>query len=79
MVYRPGDGETTDDPTTYARPCPGYGRVWGYACGGQIENPRTYALNLWSEALSAIINPMGLPHNQSRCDDYQRALTEGAR
>ena len=75
----PETGETTDDPTAYARPYPGYGRVWGYACGGQIETPRTYALNLWSEALSAIINPMGITANQiSDTDDYQRALTEGA-
>jgi L-2-hydroxycarboxylate dehydrogenase (NAD+) len=75
----PETGETTDDPTAYARPYPGYGRVWGYSCGGQIESPRTYALNLWTEALTAIINPLGVTANQiSDTDDYQRALTEGA-
>ncbi len=75
----PDTGKTTDDPTPYARPYPGYGRVWGYSCGGQIESPRTYALNLWNEALTAIINPLGIPVNHiSDTDDYHRAMTDGA-
>jgi LDH2 family malate/lactate/ureidoglycolate dehydrogenase len=55
----PESGELTDDPMPYARPIPGYGRVWDATCAGQIETPRTYALNLWNEALCAIINPLG--------------------
>ena len=55
----PESGELTDDPRPYARPIPGYGRVWDATCAGQIETPRTYALNLWNEALCAIINPLG--------------------
>ena len=57
----PDSGELSDDPTPYARPIPGYGRVWDATCAGQIESPRTYALNMWNEALCAIINPLGKP------------------
>jgi LDH2 family malate/lactate/ureidoglycolate dehydrogenase len=56
----PDSGELTDDPTPYAKPIPGYGRVWDASCAGQIESPRTYALNLWNEAMTAIINPLGI-------------------
>lgn len=59
----PESGELTDDAEPYARPFPGYGRVWDYACGGQIESPRTYALNLWNEGMTAIANPIGMPAN----------------
>ena len=57
----PDTGELTDDAKPYAKPIPGYGRVWDASCAGQIETPRTYALNLWNEALCAIINPIGVP------------------
>lgn len=57
----PETGELTDDVTEYAEPVPGYGRVWGCSAAGQIESPRTYALNMWNEALTAIINPLGVP------------------
>lgn len=60
----PETGELTDDAKPYARPFEGYGRVWDYACGGQIESPRTYALNLWNEGMTAIANPIGIPANQ---------------
>lgn len=74
----PETGDVTDDARPYAQPYEGYGRVWGYSCGGQIETPRTYALNLWNEAMTAIINPLGIPANKiSDTDDYQRALDDG--
>lgn len=57
----PETGELGDDPTPYAKPIPGYGRLWDASCAGQIETPRTYALNLWNEAMTAIINPIGIP------------------
>ena len=57
----PDTGELTDDVSAYAEPVPGYGRVWGCSAAGQIESPRTYALNMWNEALTAIVNPLGVP------------------
>ena len=60
----PDSGELSDDPTPYARPLPGYGRVWDASCAGQIESPRTYALNMWNEALCSIINPLGKPSTE---------------
>lgn len=60
----PESGELTDNAAPYARPFEGYGRVWDYACGGQIESPRTYALNLWNEGMTAIANPIGVPANR---------------
>lgn len=60
-LIHPETGELTDDAKPYARPIPGYGRLWDYTCPGQIETPRTYALNLWNEGMTAIINPLGIP------------------
>ena len=57
----PETGELTDDATKYAKRREGYGRVWDYDWGGQIEHPRTYALNLWNEGMTAVINPLGIP------------------
>ena len=57
----PDTGELTDDVTPYAEPIEGYGRVWGCSAAGQIEEPRTYALNMWNEAMTALINPIGIP------------------
>ncbi len=69
----PDSGELTDDPRPYARPIPGYGRVWDATCAGQIESPRTYALNLWNEALCAIINPLGIPSTElPTIEDFAR-------
>lgn len=57
----PESGELTDDPRDYYQPISDeYGRVCGYSCGGQIEHPRTYALNLWNEGMTAVINPGGI-------------------
>lgn len=69
----PDTGELSDDPKPYARPIEGYGRVWDAACAGQIETPRTYALNLWNEGMAAIINPIGIPSSElPTIDDYAR-------
>lgn len=69
----PETGDLTDDPTDYARPIPGYGRVWDCTAAGQIESPRTYALNLWNEGMAAIINPLGIPSTElPTIDDFAR-------
>jgi LDH2 family malate/lactate/ureidoglycolate dehydrogenase len=69
----PDSGELTDDAKPYAKPIPGYGRVWDATCAGQIETPRTYALNLWNEAMCAIINPLGIPSTElPTIDDFAR-------
>lgn len=60
----PETGELSDDPRPYAKPIPGYGRVWDASCAGQLETPRTYALNLWNEGMTAIINPLGIPSTE---------------
>lgn len=57
----PQSGELSDDVKPYAAPVEGYGRVWDCNAAGQIETPRTYAMNMWIEALTAIINPIGVP------------------
>jgi len=57
----PESGELTDDVKPYAEPIEGYGRVWGCSAAGQIDEPRTYAMNMWIEAMTAIINPIGIP------------------
>jgi LDH2 family malate/lactate/ureidoglycolate dehydrogenase len=69
----PETGELSDDPTPYAKPIPGYGRVWDATAAGQIETPRTYALNLWNEGMTAIINPLGIPSSElPTIDDFAR-------
>lgn len=57
----PETGELSNDASKYADPIEGYGRVWGCSAAGQIDEPRTYALNMWNEAMTAIINPIGVP------------------
>jgi LDH2 family malate/lactate/ureidoglycolate dehydrogenase len=57
----PKSGELTDDVKPYAEPIEGYGRVWGCSAAGQLDKPRTYAMNMWIEAMTAIINPIGIP------------------
>ena len=57
----PETGELSDDVTPYAQPIEGYGRVWDCTAAGQLDEPRTYALNMWCEAMTAIINPLGVP------------------
>ena len=57
----PNTGDLSDDVSKYAKPLEGYGRVWDSSAAGQIETPRTYALNMWNEAMSAVLNPLGIP------------------
>ena len=57
----PQSGELSDDVAPYAQPVEGYGRVWDCSAAGQIEQPRTYALNMWNEAMTALLNPLGVP------------------
>jgi len=67
----PVTGELSDDVTPYARPVEGYGRVWDCTAAGQLETPRTYAINMWLEGLNSIINPLGVsPHNLPTIDDF---------
>jgi L-2-hydroxycarboxylate dehydrogenase (NAD+) len=69
----PQTGDLSDDPVPYAKPIPGYGRVWDSKAAGQIETPRTYALNLWNEGMTAIINPLGIPATElPTIDDFAR-------
>lgn len=56
-VIDPETGELGNDLAPYARPVPGYGRVYDQSCFQQLSNPRVYMFNLWNEALSALINP----------------------
>ena len=60
----PDSGALSDDVTPYAQPIEGYGRVWDCSAAGQLETPRTYALNMWTEAMTAIINPIGVPSTE---------------
>ena len=60
----PESGELTDDVKPYAEPIEGYGRVWGCSAAGQLDEPRTYAMNMWIEAMTAIINPIGIPSTE---------------
>ena len=73
----PDSGELSDDPRPYAKPIPGYGRVWDASCAGQIASPRTYALNLWNEAMTTIINPLGIPSTEKpTIEDYAAGETK---
>lgn len=60
----PESGELTDDVKPYAKPLDGYGRVADCSAAGQIQEPRTYALNMWLESMTALINPLGIPSTQ---------------
>jgi LDH2 family malate/lactate/ureidoglycolate dehydrogenase len=68
----PDTGKLTDDPNPYFMQLEGYGRVSDYTCAGQIENPRTYAQNLFNEGLATIINPAAtwLSPETPRIRDY---------
>ena len=57
----PETGELSDDVSRYAKPVEGYGRVWDCTAAGQLEEPRTYALNMWNEAMTSVLNPLGVP------------------
>lgn len=75
----PETGDLTDDVTAYAKPIEGYGRLWDYTCAGQIETPRTFALNMWNEVMTSIINPLGVPSTQMpTIDDFEKAAEDGS-
>ncbi|MEH6473680.1 MAG: Ldh family oxidoreductase [Halopseudomonas sp.] len=74
----PKSGELSDDARPYAKPIEGYGRVWDYSCAGQIETPRTYSLNLWNEAMTSIVNPLGTPSTQMpNIEAIEKAMAAG--
>ena len=60
FVIDPETGDLSNDLAPYAKPVEGYGRVYDQSCFQQLGDPRTYALNLWNESLTAIINPLGI-------------------
>jgi L-2-hydroxycarboxylate dehydrogenase (NAD+) len=60
----PKTGELSDDVTPYAQPVEGYGRVWDCSAAGQLDEPRTYAMNMWLESLTALVNPLGIPSTE---------------
>jgi L-2-hydroxycarboxylate dehydrogenase (NAD+) len=55
----PETGELTDDVKPYANLIEGYKRVSDCHAPWVFNNPRTYSLNIWTEVLTSIINPMG--------------------
>jgi len=69
----PETGALSDNASKYARPIEGYGRVWDSSAAGQLASPRTFALNLWNEALTALVNPIGIPsHQLPTIDDFEQ-------
>ncbi len=74
----PVTGNKTDDARPYAKPIEGYGRLWDYSCAGQIETPRVYALNMWNEMMTSIINPLGVPSTGlPTIEDFEKATNTG--
>jgi L-2-hydroxycarboxylate dehydrogenase (NAD+) len=72
-------GEVTEDVSKYAVPIEGYGRLWDYSCAGRIATPRTYALNLWNEAMTALFNPLGIASSElPTIADYDKAKQDGS-
>ena len=74
----PVTGELSDDVTPYAKPVEGYGRIYDCTAAGQLETPRTYAINMWLEGLNSIINPLGVsPHKMPTIDDFATGKLDG--
>ncbi len=59
LIIDPVTGKTTDDVRPYAELIEGYGRVSDCSAPWIFSNPRLYALNIWNEFMTAIINPHG--------------------
>ncbi len=59
-VIDPETGERGDDLAPYAVPVEGYGRVYDQTCFQNLHEPRLYMMNLFAEAMQAIINPLGI-------------------
>ncbi|MBW2369073.1 MAG: Ldh family oxidoreductase, partial [Deltaproteobacteria bacterium] len=56
----------------YGKLIEGYGRVADCRAPWYFQNPRLYALNIWNEFMTAIINPGGTPSSElpSQPSDY---------
>jgi LDH2 family malate/lactate/ureidoglycolate dehydrogenase len=61
VLVDPDTGELTDDVRPYGELIEGYGRVANCTAPFIFRNPRTYALSIWAEFMTAIINPGGTP------------------
>jgi len=61
LLVDPDTGELTDDVRPYGELIEGYGRVADCRAPWSFRNPRTYALGIWAEFMSTIINPGGTP------------------
>ncbi len=72
LLVDPETGELTDDVRPYGQLIEGYGRVSDCSAAWTFPNPRTYALNIWNEFMTSIINPGGTPSSElpSTCSDY---------
>ncbi len=60
----PDSGQVSDDLRPYAQQINAYTRVFDATCAGQLSSPRMFSLNLWNEALTAIVNPIGIPSTE---------------
>ncbi len=56
-LVNPETGELTDDPAPYIIPIEGYGRVCGCSAPTVFDNPRLYAMNVFTEMLATILVP----------------------
>ena len=68
-IVDPTTGELTDDPMPYFIPVKGYGRFCGSRAPSVFDSPRLYAMNVFTEMLSAVIVPGAtitpeLPHGK---------------
>jgi len=57
VLVDPETGELTDDPSDYIKPMDEYGRVTDCLAPSVFGEPRTYALNVFTEMLSSFIVP----------------------
>lgn len=60
LLVDPETGELTADARKWGDLIPGYGRVADCKAPWNFTNPRLYSLNLWNEAMTAIVNPKGV-------------------
>lgn len=64
LLVDPDSGELVDDVRPYAELIEGYGRVSDCRAPWIFSNPRLYALNIWNEFMTSIINPFGTPSTE---------------
>lgn len=57
VLVDPNTGELTDDPAPYIKPMDEYGRITDCEAPTVFNEPRTYALNVFTEMLSSFIVP----------------------